>query len=231
MDVRESARFDQDFSTSTPPSVSKNDKQKNLRNPKNLRTKSFPPKNPMFHSLSHSSKIALPAPWETYQAFYDQLETHPLTPDTLHEWMSGWSWVMELLGEVSSRLYVAYVQNTADEEAEKRFFAFLETIEPQTRAADQKLTVKLLESRHIVPPEWKSPSKECASTPTFSATKTCPHHRRTQTRRLRSTKSPEPGRSPGTAKSKRSPVCKSPTNPPTVPARGHVANHRRPPPS
>ncbi|NUM43353.1 MAG: M3 family oligoendopeptidase [Anaerolineales bacterium] len=112
----------------------------------------------MFNHLPRSYEEYASAPWETYQTFYDQLETHPLTPHTLHEWMSGWSWVMELLGEVSSRLYVAYVQNTTDEEAEKRFFAFLETIEPQTRAADQKLTVKLLESG-LVPAGMDIPVK------------------------------------------------------------------------
>jgi len=100
----------------------------------------------MFNAHPRSFKAYADALWEKYAPFYDQLESYALTPDTLHDWMSGWSWVAELLGEVSSRLYVFYAQNTTDETAEKRYFAYLENIQPHAKAADQKLTVKLLES-------------------------------------------------------------------------------------
>jgi oligoendopeptidase F len=100
----------------------------------------------MFSSHPRSFEEYADAPWEKYQGFYHQLQSHPLTPETLHEWMSGWSWVMELVQEVYIQLAVAYSQNTADEQAEKRYFTFLEHVYPQTQTAGQNLTVKLLES-------------------------------------------------------------------------------------
>lgn len=112
----------------------------------------------MFHSLPRSYEEYASAPWEKYQAFYDQLETQPLTPATVNAWMADWSWVMELLVEVYTKLAVTYSQNTADADAEKRYFTFLETVFTPSQVADQKLTVKLLESG-LVPDGMEIPLK------------------------------------------------------------------------
>lgn len=85
--------------------------------------------------------------WKRYQRYFDELESRELNEAGLSEWLADWSALGELMGEVSSRLYVATTQDTTDTEAEKRYHGFLEHIAEPAQAADQKLKEKLLASR------------------------------------------------------------------------------------
>ena len=57
-------------------------------------------------------------PWEQIAPFYADLQERPLTPETVHQWLSDWSKLSQLLAEKSSRLRVATTQNTHDDAAE-----------------------------------------------------------------------------------------------------------------
>lgn len=75
----------------------------------------------------------------------------PLIKESLREgnvsaWLTGWSDLRKLVDETYARLELNYELNTADEDAEKAFHAFLEHLYPALQEVDQQLKEKLLES-------------------------------------------------------------------------------------
>jgi oligoendopeptidase F len=68
----------------------------------------------------------------------------PLTAANVDTWLRDWTALSELVGETQTRLEVAVAVNTEDKEANRRFHAFLDTLLPAARLADQKLADKLL---------------------------------------------------------------------------------------
>jgi oligoendopeptidase F len=85
-------------------------------------------------------------PWSQIAPYYAELEAHALAPENVDGWLRGWSELTKRLAETSSRLYVATSVNTADEQAEARYRAFLEDVLPNMEAAEQRLREKLLAS-------------------------------------------------------------------------------------
>lgn len=84
--------------------------------------------------------------WSDYQPYIDALLARPLDAAGLDAWMRDWTRVSELIDEAYARLHVAQTVNTADEEADRRYRRFLETIFPAAMDAGQKLKEKLLAS-------------------------------------------------------------------------------------
>lgn len=85
-------------------------------------------------------------PWDKIAPYYDELATRPLNAETVHQWLTDWSYLSSLLWERFSRLNVAKTVDTSDEAIEQAFNHFLEAIFPPAQAAEQRLRLKLLQS-------------------------------------------------------------------------------------
>ena len=83
--------------------------------------------------------------WADLQPFFDDLERRPLNAKTINDWLADFSGLSDLMGEYGSRAYVATTRDTNDAEADRLYKAYIEQIESQERAADQRLKL-LLES-------------------------------------------------------------------------------------
>ena len=68
----------------------------------------------------------------------------PVNTEKLHQWILDWSELESVLGEVSSRRYVAMTCNTRDEKAAKAYSDFVENIQPLMIEYDDKLNRKLM---------------------------------------------------------------------------------------
>jgi oligoendopeptidase F len=84
--------------------------------------------------------------WTEIEPHYQALEAATLNAGAVDAWLSRWSRLSEHVSEMRERLYVATTVNTADTQATQRFNAFLDTIQPNADAAEQKLKEKLLAS-------------------------------------------------------------------------------------
>lgn len=85
-------------------------------------------------------------PWSKIEPYYDELNARSLTADSVRRWLADWSSLNRLVSEAGVRLSLAHDLNTTDPEAERRFFNFIDTINPPSQAAEQKLKEKLLAS-------------------------------------------------------------------------------------
>lgn len=84
--------------------------------------------------------------WSEMERHYQDLASRSIQDSNIHEWLTDWSSIKELVLETYNRLYVATTCNTNDQEMDRRFNAFLEDIFPNAEAADQTLKSKLLSS-------------------------------------------------------------------------------------
>jgi oligoendopeptidase F len=84
--------------------------------------------------------------WPQIEPLCKGLEAQQLSAANVNDWLAEWSHLSENIFEMRERLYVATTVNTADTEAEKRYNAFLDDIQPNAEAADQRLKEKLLAS-------------------------------------------------------------------------------------
>jgi len=100
----------------------------------------------MLKNLPSAPNAILAMEWADYEPHFKKLQSIQLTPENVNEWLLGWSALADRLDEQYTRLYVATTQFTKDEEIEKRFNHFVESIQPLARAEDQKLKEKLLTS-------------------------------------------------------------------------------------
>ncbi len=92
--------------------------------------------NPSSNKLIHS--------WAQVEGGFQELAARPLHESNAGEWLAGWSRLSERVDETYNRLYVAITCNTRDEEASRRYRAFLDDIFPRAQAAGQALKEKLL---------------------------------------------------------------------------------------
>ena len=92
-----------------------------------------------------------PLDWSTVQPHVDGLLATELSHDNVESWLQRWSDLAAILHESRSQINREVSENTADEEAEKRFLLFVEQIMPQTRIADQALKTKLLAFEEYTP--------------------------------------------------------------------------------
>lgn len=84
--------------------------------------------------------------WEEVEPFFAALRSRTLSEATVSEWLSDWSALAALIEETHNRLYVATTVDTTDEQAEKRYLTYLETVLTPARTAEQQLRELLLAS-------------------------------------------------------------------------------------
>lgn len=92
-----------------------------------------------------------PLDWSTVQPHVDALLATELSRDNAESWLQRWSDLTAILHESRSQIYRDVSENTADEEAEKRFLLFVEQIMPQAKIAAQALKNKLLAFEDYTP--------------------------------------------------------------------------------
>src|SRR5690242_8862469 len=103
----------------------------------------------MLSNLPKTSDELKGKSWADLQPFYDELENRALSAKTLDEWLTDFSQLNDLVGEYAARAYVATTRDTTDAEADRLYKAYTEEIEPNERAADQRLKLKLLASGFV----------------------------------------------------------------------------------
>ncbi|HEY7091532.1 MAG TPA: M3 family oligoendopeptidase [Ktedonobacterales bacterium] len=99
-------------------------------------------------------------PWERIAPYYDELLARPLTQETLAAWLADWTAISALLDEVNNSYTIATTVNTADEEAERGYMRYLDTIQPQAMAAEQRMREKLLASGLEAPEGFAVPLRK-----------------------------------------------------------------------
>jgi oligoendopeptidase F len=100
----------------------------------------------MFASFPKTVQEALGWEWSQYAPYFNDLAARPLTAATVNDWLADASQLGKLLFEVSARLYIATTIDTTDPEIERRYHHFLETIDPPSKQATNRLDRKLLDS-------------------------------------------------------------------------------------
>ncbi|HEY1012700.1 MAG TPA: M3 family oligoendopeptidase [Herpetosiphonaceae bacterium] len=109
--------------------------------------------------LPTDARAAMDWPWERFAPLYAELEARPLSAENIAAFLEDWTRLSKLANEVQRRLRVATTRDTADQEAERRYFSFLEQIFPQVEQAEQNLTQKVLASG-VEPPDFAVPLKK-----------------------------------------------------------------------
>lgn len=100
----------------------------------------------MFSDLPDRVEGMMDWTWVEISPFYGDLMARPLTADTVHDWLSDWTELGELLSEWQSRLRVVTTQDTTNIEAEATLNEFMTAVYPHIQRADTDLKQKLLES-------------------------------------------------------------------------------------
>jgi len=84
--------------------------------------------------------------WAQIEPYFQELEARPLTEANVIDWLTDWSKLNNLIGEVYQRLYVGTTVDTTDEATRDRFHTYLETVIQPVSIASQRLKEKLLAS-------------------------------------------------------------------------------------
>ncbi len=100
----------------------------------------------MQKTLPNTAQDFMEWEWSEIEPFYRELESAELTAANVEGWLSEWTQLAHLLMERGSRLSVARTLHTDDEAAQNRFKEYLEKISEPAQAAENRLTVKLLQS-------------------------------------------------------------------------------------
>src|SRR3990172_1449289 len=104
-------------------------------------------KGPIMSTLVPSSTDELVQwTWPQIEPHYRELAARPLNAANVGAWLADWSRLEEAVNEMYNRLWVATTVNTADEEAGRRFAAYLDEIFPAAQAAEYGLKKKLIAS-------------------------------------------------------------------------------------
>ncbi len=100
----------------------------------------------MFTSLPKNALDLLDWSWDQYQPFADDLLKRSLNEENITQYLADWSRLLEFWEETEARLYIDTALDTSDKSAQKRFETFLEDVYPQSKAVDQKIKEKFLDS-------------------------------------------------------------------------------------
>lgn len=101
----------------------------------------------MAFTLPQNTEALMKWEWADIEPGYMELENTALNSGNIETWLKKWSTVAECVDELFNRLYIATSVNTVDDDAQKRFGDFLDTIYPNAKAWEQKLKVKLIDSK------------------------------------------------------------------------------------
>ena len=110
----------------------------------------------MFTTLTHNPQEFITWAWLQFEPYYNDLTARSLTAETVAAWLADWSRIGRTVKETYARLDVAATLNTADAEAERRYLTFLSEVYPRVEEAEQKLKIKLLDSR-LEPADFEMP--------------------------------------------------------------------------
>jgi oligoendopeptidase F len=91
--------------------------------------------------------------WKSVEPFYQKLLDEELIPERVPSWLLEWSDLEKIVYEANSSALRAKHANTADEQAEKTYLAFVEHVMPPASRLAQKLTEKLLTVNYQPLPE------------------------------------------------------------------------------
>jgi oligoendopeptidase F len=105
-----------------------------------------PKESTMFNTLPTHAQDCLDWDWSQLEPYYTELTARPVESETVTAWLTDWTRLSALISEVAVRLRLQYDLNTADAEAERRLFRFLEALAPAIDRADHALDEKLLAS-------------------------------------------------------------------------------------
>ena len=100
----------------------------------------------MLKDLPATADTFLAYSWADIQPFYQELLAAHLDADEAAVWLADWTRLSDLVSESLNRLQVATTQDTADQQAELRYNAYLDGIFSPAQAAEQQLKQKLLAS-------------------------------------------------------------------------------------
>lgn len=113
----------------------------------------------MLKHLPNSTDTFLAFSWIDIQPFYQELLDARLGEDNITAWLADWTRLSDLVAESLARLQVATTQDTADQQAESRYNAYLNDIHSPAQAAEQQLKQKLLASG-LQPPGMGNPLRK-----------------------------------------------------------------------
>jgi oligoendopeptidase F len=82
--------------------------------------------------------------WQTYQPYFDDLQSRELDSGSVRRWLDDWSKLSALVWEAAAISYINKSLNTADETAERNFLEFVNNVQPQASIADQALKERFL---------------------------------------------------------------------------------------
>jgi oligoendopeptidase F len=94
--------------------------------------------------------------WQDIEPRFEELEARELGPGDVETLLRDWSDLSSRISELGTRLEVATTQNTADEQASKKFRAFVQEVKPRASEKDQRLKEKLLATGQV--PEGMEPA-------------------------------------------------------------------------
>lgn len=101
----------------------------------------------MFTTLPKDPQEFMHWNWSQFEPYFEDLSKRDLSSANLEDWVMDWSDVCRIISEMHTRLWVANMLNTSDQETKNRFHTFLEEIYSPYQAANQELKRKLLQSR------------------------------------------------------------------------------------
>jgi hypothetical protein len=93
----------------------------------------------MFTNLPYKVEEFMGWSWAEIAPFYEELAERPLTSTNIHDWLSDWTQLGELLSEWQSRLNVVTTQDTTNVEAELALNEFMTAVYPHVEEANTHL--------------------------------------------------------------------------------------------
>lgn len=108
----------------------------------------------MFRSLPNDAVEFKFWPWSKIEPYFTDLKQRLLNQETMGDWLTDWSQLSKLIDEAYWRLYAAKTCDTTDPLIDQQYNTFLDDVQPQARAQDQKLKEKLLTSE-LIPPGYE----------------------------------------------------------------------------
>jgi oligoendopeptidase F len=100
----------------------------------------------MFNTLPSTTQEFAGWTWEQIQPYFHDLESRELNAQTVHQWLTDWTLLIQLVGETVNRMNIATTLDTTDQEALTRFQNYLVNVIEPAQPADQRLKEKLLAS-------------------------------------------------------------------------------------
>jgi oligoendopeptidase F len=97
--------------------------------------------------------------WSDLEPYYKDLEAFPLSESSVDRFLRDWTFVAERVDEIQRRLWASTTCDTADNDVERRYHAFLNEVFPWAQQSDQRLKQKLLQSG-LQPEGMKAPLRK-----------------------------------------------------------------------